>query len=203
MNHKVDGHGRNMLKVAEELAVVPMSAIRAICGPHGRHFRPKPKDWWTGVCEYPRQRRDRDEYERRRIRAHSYVISIDDAVSEGNLDHEDYRFWIGCHEPRAMYSVCRFCRVPCWNETMRKTHQSRSNCCANLTVIYKMLLQRNACVVCGEPKERNPWGVPLCKTIGCLSTWKFDQVTKCGPFERAKHDAMAKNMLRAPLKDIE
>jgi hypothetical protein len=100
----------------------------------------------------------------------------------GNLEPEEYRFWIGYRDSKSPYAMCRCCRESTYASKMRKEHfQSEKhtiggkNCSARLAIAYEKLLTLNYCIVCRKQRfGHKKWGIPICEQVQCQNTWRFD-----------------------------
>lgn len=103
------------------------------------------------------------------------------ASLKGNLENEDYRFFIGSYNKNEMYSQCRVCLKLLFTKAARKAHGSEYGCCLLLTNTSKALLKTDTCVVCGEHCYAAKWGFHMCmptKTMNinqpsCAILWMF------------------------------
>lgn len=100
----------------------------------------------------------------------------------GNLEPEEYRFWIGYRETKSAYAMCRCCRTSVYGTKMRKEHFQKQehfvggkNCAARLADVYSRMLKMAFCCVCHKQRfEHTKWGIPICDSIACQNTWRFD-----------------------------
>jgi hypothetical protein len=92
--------------------------------------------------------------------------------SKGNLDENDYRYWIGNRYPGAQYSTCRRCMVLVHVE-QRKEHSKKNDCNLLLVEVFKKLQFDKRCVQCDEVTLFSKWGIPLCDRF-CIDDWKFE-----------------------------
>jgi hypothetical protein len=104
-------------------------------------------------------------------------------VLKGNLEPEEYRFWIGSKESYTTYAMCRCCRTSVYSSIDRKAHLNDEKfavagdrCAIRLTKVYAILLEWQVCLVCKKQRFNNKkWGVPLCDRSECHMEWKFGQ----------------------------
>lgn len=102
-------------------------------------------------------------------------------VPRGNLDEQEYRFWIGKEETISLFSACRACGDEMFGADARLAHKTKRNqfkgdnpCTVVLTMCYARLLAKRKCVVCHEDCfNRKRYGVPICSPA-CLKRWKFE-----------------------------
>jgi hypothetical protein len=107
----------------------------------------------------------------------------DDKVPQGNLDNEEYRYWIGTSERDYLFAMCRACRKSKYGKLERQQHFKDPDflvngdpCTTRLVKAYKKLMDSTLCLVCKEKRwGRSRWGVPLCESSECIRKWKFSQ----------------------------
>ena len=97
----------------------------------------------------------------------------------GNLQENEYPFWVGEKEPLGTWARCRWCgesQVASTRES-RWAHQKEDHCTKNLRLVYKLALQPSnmLCVQCGNSCSRARWGMPLC-SMACDNDFRFHLV---------------------------
>lgn len=108
------------------------------------------------------------------------------SVVAGNLNQEEYRFWIGMKVSRfgdSTRAICRACRKEVWSFEARKLHKEETkywvgneNCTTRLVTVYKRLLSQPECIICHKNRfGGKKWGVPICEQPECESEWKFGE----------------------------
>jgi hypothetical protein len=92
---------------------------------------------------------------------------------QGNLDHGEYRFFMGHVNKDDKSGSCRWCREPIMSTILRKKHKNKGQSCQEkLGRVYQQLIQAKTCAVCNKHTLSDHWGVPLC--LGeCRDTFKF------------------------------
>jgi hypothetical protein len=101
-------------------------------------------------------------------------------IPKGNLDEQDYRFWIGKKESVATFAVCRACGTEVWggpgamlkHKEVTNLFKGGGPCTTVLVQCYTKLLAKRQCIVCQAVTYNKRWGIPLC-TPECLMKWKF------------------------------
>lgn len=88
----------------------------------------------------------------------------------GNLDRNEYRYYVGVRELSSSWSKCRLCQTSFTNEDNRKNH--KIGCQKKLEAAYMLLLMDMKCVICDAKVKRASWGVPMCQP--CEERWMFD-----------------------------
>ena len=102
----------------------------------------------------------------------------------GNLENQDYRFWIGAHDPKVKFSQCKACCLDSWSAEQRLEHKA-IGCTKILVAAYKLLLRAMLCVICDAETSNTRWGVPICSP-GCEERWKFAATTgTCDALDKA------------------
>lgn len=105
------------------------------------------------------------------------------AILPGNLDVEEYRYWIGFKDRASLYAKCRCCGTEVYGPKDRAKHFRDSDfligtnqCTTRLVLAYKQLLDiSTSCIVCKKQRfNQQKWGVPLCEQPECINGWKFD-----------------------------
>ena len=101
----------------------------------------------------------------------------------GNLDPEDYRFWIGVRDPHLNYAMCRCCGESTYSAKERAQHFKSDkfrvngmNCGARLALAYNLMLSTQGdCIICHKQRFMfQKWGVPICQDASCHNAWRFD-----------------------------
>lgn len=174
--------------MSEFLTSVPLHAIAAIIGGHGKHRAPRPRYVQSSFSERPRGFQIVD----RRYQKKCPVIV-------GNLPNEEYRFWRGSPEECLRMTQCRMCREIALSDSERAAHRAATHCTTNLIAIYRLARapRHPICMVCGRITLNEKWGVPLCDDADCISDWKF----KCmehTELERLRSYARSKGLLTEP-----
>jgi ferredoxin len=77
----------------------------------------------------------------------------------GNLNNNDYRFWIGCSNPASEYSMCRACGTICFNSAHRFYHKETEKCTDILVEVYKLALRERLCLVCEKSHGQGEVGL--------------------------------------------
>jgi len=107
---------------------------------------------------------------------------VDDAkVPAGNLDNEEYRYWVGGPQEDYVFAMCRACKKCKYGKPERQQHFKDPDflvngdpCTTQLVNAYKYLMESKLCLVCKQNRyNRSRWGVPLCEQPECLRKWKF------------------------------
>jgi hypothetical protein len=108
-------------------------------------------------------------------------------VPKGNLDQEEYRFWIGQNHPwpnsLTNFAMCRACKTSIYGDRLRKDHFKNDRyyiagepCSTRIVNVLKTLLLQPSCIICKRQRfGRKKWGVPLCEDPQCEMAWKFGQ----------------------------
>jgi hypothetical protein len=91
--------------------------------------------------------------------------------SHGNLDNNDYRYWIGLKNslPGDGVAICRCCHAV-FPVKLIKNH--KQGCPKKLEAAYALLQKDKRCVICNEETSRQVWGVPLC-SMQHIDEWRF------------------------------
>ena len=172
----------------EFLTSVPLHAIAAIIGGHGKHRAPRPRYVQSSFSEHPRgfQIVDKRHREKRPV-----II--------GNLPNEEYRFWRGSPEESLHLTQCRMCRFVAMSASERAAHRAVTHCTTNLVAIYRVAREPRhpTCMVCSRVTHDEKWGVPLCNDEDCISDWKF-KCTEHSELVRLRNLARAKGLLVEP-----
>lgn len=95
---------------------------------------------------------------------------------EGNLDENEYRYWIGTRSITGQSATCRCCRDTVYSETQRSLHRGTKVVVCKLRLVhaYNFLARTKKCIVCGADNWGcAKWGVPLCSSA-CITKWRFD-----------------------------
>lgn len=106
-------------------------------------------------------------------------------VAKGNLEQEEYRYWIGYDmEPaESSWAMCRTCRSSTYGKDQRKAHLNDPdflvggmNCSERVVEALRRISDTAICIVCKKPRGNySKWGVPLCVSSSCERAWKFGQ----------------------------
>ena len=80
----------------------------------------------------------------------------------GNLPLEEYRFYLGHSVAISEFSQCRVCLKILCGQKERAEHSASQGCCGLFTTAIKTIKAFGLCLVCGEDKPSEKWGVPLC-----------------------------------------
>lgn len=110
-------------------------------------------------------------------------LSRRNKVLKGNLEEEEYRFWVGTPEQGMGFSMCRACRTSIYNKLDRDGHFKDPKfsigglqCSVRLVNAYKKLSDLTQCLICKKQRfGHTRWGVPICDSPTCESNWKFNQ----------------------------
>ena len=102
---------------------------------------------------------------------------------KGNLDPEEYRYWIGFRDEYSHWAMCRCCGKQVYSKEDRIKHfrdpdylVGTNQCSTRLVLAYKKMLASQACAACKKPRfGKEKWGVPLCEQASCVNHWKFNQ----------------------------
>ena len=103
--------------------------------------------------------------------------SVDSQVPPGNLEDNDYRYWHGyalAGIPRYT-AQCRWCEAYSASQKFMKAHHN-DGCKELLTALYRYAKHQSRtwyCFACKKLVHTKKWGVPLCKSVSCISAWKF------------------------------
>lgn len=90
---------------------------------------------------------------------------------KGNLNNEEYRFFIGKFDSTLVVSTCRWCGDAFYSAKARKDHEG-IDCHRALTDLYKKLIALKKCAICQAYCSKTYWGVPLCGD-SCQEEWRF------------------------------
>lgn len=108
------------------------------------------------------------------------------AVAKGNLEQEEYRYWVGTDaapDIESKWAMCRCCRTSTYSKDQRIAHFrdpdflcNGNQCSHRLIQAYEKLKSSTLCLVCKQPRNGNlKWGIPLCDNPSCEKSWKFGQ----------------------------
>lgn len=100
-----------------------------------------------------------------------------DPTAPGNLEHCDYRYFIGHPNLTATFSQCRVCLSVITGRDDRRQHGKVFGCCRLLTDCGKTLLTVGRCLICNSHTSHQRWGWPLCDERSnrrCIEIWQFD-----------------------------
>lgn len=109
---------------------------------------------------------------------------VNGKVVDGNLENQEYEFFMGSAWADAQRAVCRFCGETMWVKALRKEHFAKTDCSQNIKKIAALLRRDKKCVICDTGSNRTIYGLPICK-VECLAKFKFAQRTTTA-YESAK-----------------
>jgi len=94
----------------------------------------------------------------------------------GNLDTDEYRFYVGHPGKYSNYAQCRVCLKVCECRQDRVLHNTASACRTKFVIAAKAVKVLGLCLVCNEITQRDKWGVPLCnpESAICEQLWMFE-----------------------------
>jgi hypothetical protein len=98
-------------------------------------------------------------------------IELDVHGRLGNLENQQYQFFLGHPMATSPFSQCRVCLEVVKNGE-RKDHAKTLGCFKIMTRVLKAV-PRDECVICGKTTTKNRWDVPLCGAY-CEELWKFE-----------------------------
>lgn len=144
---------------------VPIALIRRVCFPSGQRL-PKLK---------------RIEFPPKAIvnpvtKPYSgYTVSTFDAT-KGNLEKQQYQFFVGRTRTNDNSATCRWCGVVGYGDHYQREHGkgegSKIGCKKKLTDLYKTFCVNKQCMMCDNATMKTTWGVPLCSKE-CETEWQF------------------------------
>ncbi len=170
----------------EILTNLPNWLILHIAQPVGQRM-PKLKKWHENLsraprhrhaCEYPRYIVPYDEVAAPEPRVpKSYKRMGMGGWKTGNLQENEYPFWVGEEDATGTWARCRWCGTGQVASTKdsRTAHQGIDNCTKNLRIVYKLSLSTESytrCVMCEKGSTRRRWGTALC-SIECDNGFRF------------------------------
>lgn len=143
--------------------------------------------WWHNVCWIKHLKTDPTvaaiitpvKWEGNRVvpRLPGEVLGV-----SGNLNNEEYRFWIGSPNRISGVAQCRACRKVCHDAFERIAHKDDKTCHVGgetcnrrLVNAYGMLLAQHKCVVCREQTYQSIYGVPICQK-NCIERWRYSNI---------------------------
>ena len=108
----------------------------------------------------------------------------------GNMLRDEYQFWAGSADTKALSAVCRYCRAYVHGLLGRQMHKDMLwetttdnrritailQCKKRLVIAYQQLDKKNECVICGEETWKRIWGIPIC-CFECEKDWMFEEHT--------------------------
>lgn len=145
----------------------------------GGGFLPKRPDRPSSYPIYPAQRRGIHEMIMGRRGGYQPVDAHPGDMSQvpGNLDHQDYRFYVGRRDRTERFAQCRVCLGVFDDASARRTHGKKTGCFKMLLAALQPSVRRTLCLVCGATTYNCVWGVPLCdQRKNCIVLWSFDIV---------------------------
>lgn len=156
---------------------LPMYIITRKCMPGGRRLAPKP----TVSYVYPAS--TASEYGARHLptayQPHTALIEVNEEsntfASEIGFQFWEFRYWAIETFDKMQVAVCRACEAVETTKEKRKTHHKNHKCTTTLVAAYSLLLKgQMRCVICDDFTTFKKFGVPLCKSGGCIKKWYFE-----------------------------
>lgn len=106
---------------------------------------------------------------------------VNNEPAKGNLENDEYRYFMGCKSEHATFAKCRICEQAFVSHLARRGHSKASDCMRTFNIGLNVWLgtkrQTNGtllpCAACHKDTLNRKWGIPLCLDTVCMENWKF------------------------------
>jgi hypothetical protein len=191
------------------MPVVPFQPARPSAGSHLVAIGPRNSTDSDAKAIFDKcMAKERRKAQERRSREQ---VSWRKQVPQGNLIEDDYRYWKGfaISTANADEGTCRWCQLLFKSRPRMLEHHNKGNCKQHLAALYRYAKlsskAQHYCLACKRETTGARWGIPLCDSAECISSWKFKFNVQLPGFQQYREWALKAQLQagsKGPFGDI-